>query len=157
MVFLTVTVVLVRVVAVSAIGGGDVVVELVVELVVAKGGGFVTRSTAAIAAAAAIASSGFGGEIKSDAPVLVAGVVGALSGDAVFDPAIALVAASEVNGPVGFKQRSTAAAPAAMIICTAKGVVEASAPVASSDDEAHSPSANVEFDCEAVDDFGGVV
>ena len=102
-VFLTATVVLVRVVAVWAIGREDVVVVLVVELAVARGGGFITRSTAAIAAAAARTSSG-----SCVVPVLVVFV-----GDAVVDPAIALAAARGVDDPGGFKQRSIAAVVAA--------------------------------------------
>ncbi len=156
-VFLTATVVPVRVVTVCAIVGGNVVVELVGGLAVARGGGFTTRSTAAIAAAVTIASNGFCGAIKSDVSVLVDGAVGMFVGDAVVDPAIALAAASEVDGPGGFKQWSTAATAAAMIICAVEGVVEVSAPVARSDGGAPSPSATVALDCEAVDDVGGVV
>ena len=156
-VFLTATVVLVRVVAVWAVVGGNVVVGLVDELAVVRGGGFVTRSTAVIAAAAAIASSVFAGAIKSDVSVFVDSVVGTFVDDAVVGPAITSAAASEVDGPGWFKQRSTAAAAAVMMICTIKGVVEVSAPVARSDDEAPSPSATVALDCEAVDDVGGVV
>ncbi len=111
------------------------------------------RSTAAMAAAVARASNGSRCVVERVSPVLVDDVVG----DAAVCPAIELAAFSRVDGPGGFKQRSTAAAAAAMIICTAKGVVEASAPVATSDDEAPSPSATVSLNCEAVDDVGGVV
>ena len=89
--------------------------------------------------------------------MLVNDVVGVFVGDAVVDPAIVLAAASGVDVPGGFKQRSTAATAAATRICTVKGVVEASAPVAGSDDGAPSPSATVALDCEVVDDVGGVV
>ncbi len=89
--------------------------------------------------------------------MLVNDVVGVFVGDAVVGPAIALAAASRVDGPGGFKQRSTAAAAAATIICTVKDVVEVSAPVARSDDGAPNPSATVALDCGAVDDVGGVV
>ncbi len=88
---------------------------------------------------------------------MFADIAGASVGDAVIDPAIVLTAVSGVDDPGGFKQRSTAAAAAAMIICTVKGVVEVSAPVARSDGEAPSSSATVALDWEAVDDFGGVV
>ncbi len=89
--------------------------------------------------------------------MVVNGVFGMIVDNAVVGPAIVLAAADGVDGPGGFKQRSTAAVAAAMIICTAKGVVEVSAPVAGSDDEAPSPSATVALDCEVVDDVGGVV
>ncbi len=111
------------------------------------------RSTAAIAAAVARAINESWCVVERVSPAPVDDV----ADDAVVGPAIALVAASRVDGPGGFKQRSTAAAAAAMIICTARGVVDVSAPVARSDDEAPSPSATVALDCEAVDDVGGVV
>ncbi len=94
--------------------------------------------------------------------MLVDGVVGMFLGDAVDDPAIALVAASGFDGPGGFKQRSIAAVVAAMATasngsCNAVSVVGVSRPVARSGDAAPSPSATLALDCGAVDDVGGVV
>ena len=111
------------------------------------------RSTAAIAAAVARASNESWCVVDRVSPAPVDDV----AGDAVVGPAIALDAASGVDGPGGFKQRSTATAAAATIICIVKDVVEVSAPVARSDGGAPSPSATVALDCEAFDDVGGVV
>ncbi len=93
--------------------------------------------------------------------MLVDDVARAFVGDAVVDPAIALAPASGVDSPGGFKQRSIAAAAAAIAtasdgLCNDVGIVGVSRPVVRSGDAAPSPSVTLALDCGAVDDVGGV-
>ncbi len=97
--------------------------------------------------------------------MLVDVAVGVLVGDAVVEPAIALAAASRVDGPGGFKQRSIAAAVAAMATATngsgdavlAEGLVEVFGVVAEPGDAGLSPSPTLALDCRVFHDVGGVV
>ncbi len=94
--------------------------------------------------------------------MLVNVVVGVFVGDAVIEPAIALIAARGVDKPGRYKQRSIAAVAAAIATASdgssnAEGVAGISKPVARSGDAAPNPSATLALDCGAVDDVGGVV
>ena len=97
--------------------------------------------------------------------MLVDIAVEVLECDAVVEAAIALAAASGVDGPGGFRQRSLAAFAAAIATasigsCDAVGLVtgveEILKPVATSGEAAPSPSATVALDCRVFDDVGGV-
>ena len=97
--------------------------------------------------------------------MLVDAAVGVFVGDAVVDPAIALAAASGVDEPGEFRQRSTAADVAATAIASIGSadvvlivdIVGVVGVVAEPGDAAPSPSATLALDCRAIEDVGGVV